>query len=276
MNEKNIKILKMEYVSIIEAFPKEASNFTPWLSENIDRLNEVLSFEIMVHNTEVQQVDGYKADIVGSDEENNRVIIENQYYKTDHKHLGQLLIYAVTLEAKKVIWIVEKFRQGHIEVIEWLNEQTDKDFYIVEIKIGKVESGYIPIFNVIVRPSAESKKIGEYKKKLASKPYKHELTPIKQEIYDELKRHLETISESIKIEAFSGGYKIRNTQRIFCWLNLRKYGFLLSLDLHEEEMEGFILKVALYGKKYSRRQLHSLEDLEASKEAIKKAYEINI
>ena len=265
------KIFKMQYVSIREAFPNEASDFTPWLFENIDFLNDVLEFDIIPDNTEVKQIDGYKVDIIGVDEENNRVIIENQYNKTDHKHLGQLLIYAVTLEAKKIIWLSEEIRQGHIDTVEWLNEQTDKEFYLTEIKIGKVEGGFIPIFNIIVKTTEESKEIGDYKKKI--KAYNYDLTPDQQEIIEELTRYMKTLSG--KIKKYSGGFNLRNSKKVFCWIGRRKDHFILRLDLGGKEKEGFKIvagKGYYEGKLWSSRDLYTLDDIEECKEAIKEAF----
>ena len=49
---------------------------------------------------EEQNVGPFRADILCRNmDDNSQVLIENQLYKTDHKHLGQLLTYAPGLEA---------------------------------------------------------------------------------------------------------------------------------------------------------------------------------
>jgi len=194
MTEK--KIVKLDFCnSVRELWEKEDLEFTPWLEKNIEYLNEVLDFEITIQEREVAQSEGLKTDLLGSDRENNKVIIENQFGKTDHKHLGQILVYAITMDAKKAIWISEDVRQSHIDVIEWLNEKSPDDmgFYLIRIKVGKLENKYIPIFEVVVRPTPESKIIGKSKKEYNET----------QMLYNEFwTQFLEKSSE--KIQVFSG------------------------------------------------------------------------
>lgn len=142
---------------------------TIFLVEVSDFLNEILDFEISIEETEAKQNDDYRVDLLGLDQNENRVIIENQYSFSNHKHLGQLLVYAITLDAKIAIWICEEVRQSHVEVIEWLNENSPIDmlFYLIEIKIGKVNDSYIPLFTIKVGPSDESRQIGKAKKDLS-------------------------------------------------------------------------------------------------------------
>ncbi len=165
MSEK--KIVKMDFTSIREIWEREDVNFTPWLKENIEYLSDVLGFKLEPDITELRQNEGYRADLVAKDVDGNLVVIENQYNTSDHKHLGQLLVYCITLGAKIGIWLCENARQSHIEVIEWLNEKSPKDmaFYLVQMKVGKIEDFYIPIFEVLVKPR-ESKGIGKAKQDL--------------------------------------------------------------------------------------------------------------
>lgn len=87
MGEK--KIVKLEYVPVNELWEKEDKNFTPWLKEYIEYLNDILIFEIQIEESEVRQSEGFHVDLLGSDIDGNKVIIENQFGQSDHKHLGQ-------------------------------------------------------------------------------------------------------------------------------------------------------------------------------------------
>ena len=165
----------MEYVSVTELWEKEDKKFTPWLKENIEYLNDILVFEIQIEESEVRQSEGFQVDLLGSDTDGNIVIIENQFGQSDHIHLGQILVYCITLGAKIAIWICEKARQSHIEVIEWLNENKPDDmgFYLIQLKLGKVYENYIPFFEIIVKPSDEAKIIGNLKKDLSDIKWKY-------------------------------------------------------------------------------------------------------
>ena len=104
-----IPLGKFERVALKDAWPTEDGNFTPWLAheENFDLLGEALNMELEVEGTE-QKVGSFRADILARaiDEAEHRVIIENQFGRTDHGHLGQILTYLAGVEdTKTTVWI---------------------------------------------------------------------------------------------------------------------------------------------------------------------------
>ena len=114
-------------------------------------------------------------DIYCEDEQGNSVIIENQLERTDHSHLGQILTYAVGVDAKTVIWISPDPRIEHVEVIEWLNEVTpvDMSWYILKIEAVKIgDSPVAPLFSIVAGPSQERKATGKVKKDVAERHQK--------------------------------------------------------------------------------------------------------
>ena len=79
-----MKISRLDYVNIREIWQQEAADFTTWLADNIDYLNDKLGFNLNVLETE-KKVGSFNVDIFCEDEHGNSVIIENQLERTDHK-----------------------------------------------------------------------------------------------------------------------------------------------------------------------------------------------
>jgi len=160
---------KLQRVSIREVWKHEALDFTTWLRDNIDILNDVLGFELSGAENE-RSAGTFSVDIVVEDSNGNPVIVENQYGKTDHDHLGKILTYMTMLEAKAAIWIVEDPRPEHIRAMAWLNESASGSFYLIKIEAVKIgDSPPAPLFTVIVEPSEEAREVGEIKKDIAER-----------------------------------------------------------------------------------------------------------
>ncbi len=146
---------RLKEVSVREVWSNEAKNFTPWLSENLDRLTEALGIELKMEKREMQ-VGSHRADIVARIPDHGaRVLIENQLGQTDLKHLGQILAYLAGLEAQIVIWIAPDFRDDHLSAVRWLNQHTADPFAFIAVKVRtfKIEcSPYAPTFQVLEQP----------------------------------------------------------------------------------------------------------------------------
>jgi hypothetical protein len=165
-------ISKIEKVELREIWKREAADFTKWLADHIDYLNEVIDIDIAVQTVE-GNVGPYRVDIYGEDGDGNKIIIENQLERTDHSHLGQILTYLVNLDANIAIWIAANPVEEHREVIEWLNETTPEGmrFYLIKIEAIKIEgqNSVAPLFTVVEGPTQEKKKIGAEKKEHAQR-----------------------------------------------------------------------------------------------------------
>lgn len=139
-------------VQLRDIWPHEAWDFTPWLAENLVFLAEALSIDLELEATE-KRVGDFRADIVCRNRtDNSRVIIENQLEKSNHPHLGKVLTYAAGLDAATIIWIAEKFRPEHRDVLNWLNKNTSTalQFWGVEIAVIQIaDSPYAPEFTVV-------------------------------------------------------------------------------------------------------------------------------
>lgn len=135
----------------------EQYHFTPWLSqaENMAILGEAIGLELEVENIEVA-VGPYSADILARDVGTGRyVVIENQFGRTNHDHLGKLLTYASVLDARAVVWISEQFTEEHQKTLDWLNDYTTEEleFYGVGLELWSIDGSRPAVrFNVVSRP----------------------------------------------------------------------------------------------------------------------------
>ncbi|MBW1612894.1 MAG: DUF4268 domain-containing protein [Deltaproteobacteria bacterium] len=167
-----MQIGKITKVPLRDLWKKEDKDFTKWLEENIEYLNEVLNNDLSIESRE-EKVGPFKVDLLGEDGFGNKVIIENQLEKTDHDHLGKLMTYLVNLDAGTAIWITKEPREEHGKVIEWLNEITPDNvaFYLIKIEAIRIEHKEIaaPLFTIVEGPSVEAKQIGAEKKEFAER-----------------------------------------------------------------------------------------------------------
>jgi len=164
---------KLKKVPLREIWANEAKDFTAWLSENLDALNEVMETNFSVVDTE-KSVGDFYLDIMAEDSNGNLVIIENQLEKTDHDHLGKLMTYLSNLGAKTAIWITSNPRDEHIKAVNWLNEATPEDvaFYLVKVEAVRIENSQpAPLFSVVAEPTEMVKDIGREKKEYAERHY---------------------------------------------------------------------------------------------------------
>jgi len=153
-------IQRPKKVSIRKLWNQE-EDFTKWLEENIDYLNEAIGFDITIESREAK-VGPFRVDLYGEDNSGNKVIVENQFEKTDHSHLGQIITYLTNLEANIAIWITKEPTEEHIKAVDWLNETTPNDisFYLIKLEAIQVGDNVTPLFTVIKRPTLEKKQIG--------------------------------------------------------------------------------------------------------------------
>jgi hypothetical protein len=160
---------KLERVKLREVWKHEAYDFTQWLENNIDVLNNALDINLV--NVDREQAAGsFSVDLVAEDEGGGTVIIENQLEKSNHDHLGKLITYMTAMSARAAIWIVSDPRPEHVAAVAWLNEFGSADFYMVKVEAVRIgDSPSAPLFTLIVGPSEESKDVGQTKKEIAER-----------------------------------------------------------------------------------------------------------
>lgn len=142
-----------------EGWTHEASDFSLWLSENLDALGSELGLALELVTRE-HAVGKYWLDLLLRDGDNRTVIVENQFGQTDHDHLGKVLTYCAGTGAQVVIWISERLTDEHRAALDWLNENTVSGvaFFGVEVALAKIgDSKPAPFFRVVARPNEWSK-----------------------------------------------------------------------------------------------------------------------
>ena len=164
-----MKIGTLKKIELREIWSREDTDFTNWLNDNLDILGEATGLDLEESETECSWDDSdFRVDISATTKDGEKIIIENQLEQTNHKHLGQIMTYMINMESKIAVWIAKKVREEHINVINWLNEFTDKDFYLIQLESYQIDdSKPAPFFKVICQPSIEMKEVGKQKKELS-------------------------------------------------------------------------------------------------------------
>ena len=153
---------ELKSVPLREVWEKEDQHFTPWLAENIGILGDAIGMTLEVEAQE-KMVGTFRADILCQDEDNGeKVLVENQVEKSNHKHLGQIITYAAGLRAKTIVWIAREFADEHRAALDWLNANTGDGlrFFALEVQLWRIGTSQpAPKFNVVVRPNDWSKNV---------------------------------------------------------------------------------------------------------------------
>ena len=150
------QLSKLVRVNPRDVWANEASDFTPWLRDNVDHLAEAVGIDIQLVESEVP-VGKFSADLVGEEPGRNRpVVIENQLGKSDHDHLGKLLTYAADKGGGVIVWVSSELQPEHRNALEWLNNSTrsDMDFFGVELEVLQIagNTAKAPNFKVVIAP----------------------------------------------------------------------------------------------------------------------------
>ncbi|MEI7614374.1 MAG: DUF4268 domain-containing protein [Betaproteobacteria bacterium] len=152
-----LKLGELKNLKLKSVWSHEERDFTPWLAEesHMAALSEAIGMDLQLDRIEVP-VGPYWADILAKDASGEYVVIENQFGKTNHDHLGKLLTYGATLGASAIVWIAEQFTEEHRKTIDWLNERTidSLSLYAVQLEVLQIDDSPPAIrFNIISQPN---------------------------------------------------------------------------------------------------------------------------
>ena len=147
------EIQPLKAVSLREAWPDEARDFTPWLADNIDLLGAKLDLKLEEVEAEVTLPGAGRVDIcakqAGTDA---KVVIENQLGESDDSHCLRLLGYAANAEANILVWVARAFTSYHKSILEWLNDADTIHVYAVTVQAYRVGGALAADFQTVVEP----------------------------------------------------------------------------------------------------------------------------
>jgi hypothetical protein len=132
--------------------------FSTWLADNLARLGAALDVGDLDPVGTEQSVGDFRCDIVAKEAGpgGRVVVIENQFGRTDHDHLGKLLTYAAHHGAEIVVWISPTIREEHRAAIDWLNKVTSEKigFFAVQLRVIRIDNSRpAPLFDIRSSPN---------------------------------------------------------------------------------------------------------------------------
>jgi hypothetical protein len=174
------------------------------------------------------------------------VLIENQLERTDHTHLGQLLVYASGLKAVTIVWVARSFTEEHRATLDWLNAITDEDFrfFGLEVELWRIgDSPPAPKFNIISKPNNWSRSVSQAAHRIEAE----ELSEIKRtqlEFWTEFRRFLTERKSMLRPPeprpqhwvAFSAG---RGGFRVEAYALVRESGLGVNLVISSDQAKPF-------------------------------------
>ena len=135
---------------------QDERQFSDWLAANLSRLGDELGMELERSERE-KAVGSFSADIICVDQISKcNVVIENQFTRTDHDHLGKMITYASGLKASIVVWVAPRFRDEHCSAINWLNDISGSEtgFFGIVLEALQIEdSDCAPYFKIVAKPN---------------------------------------------------------------------------------------------------------------------------
>ena len=251
---------KLERVELNDIWKTEAGDFTPWLAEegSLELLGKTIGLELELEATE-KYVGPFRADILCKNtDDDSWVVIENQFGKTDHRHLGQLLTYAAGLDAVIMVWIADNFTEEHRAALDRLNKITDENFkfFGLEIEAWKIgDSLAAPKFNIISEPNNWSKFVSHGARRIS------EGATTENEIM--YYRYWQNLAEYLDKE--ESNLRINNPgHRGYHNFKIAPRGITITITISKRNQQN-IVEIYLSNKKYAKAFFHLLQQ---DKEAI--------
>jgi hypothetical protein len=144
-------------LNVRSVMPSEVNDLSASLcsESGLELLSDALGMQLTLEEKE-KAVGTFSADIVCRTQSDELVVIENQFDRTDHDHLGKLITYVAGLDAEIGVWIIEKMHDQHRAAIDWLNNNTSEKykFFALTLEFWKIgDSLPAPKFNLVCSPN---------------------------------------------------------------------------------------------------------------------------
>ena len=147
------EINALEAVSLRQAWPDEARDFTPWLANHLHLLGAELNLALELVAVEATLPAAGRVDIIAQQVSTMaKVVIENQLEVSDDSHCQRLLGYAANADANILVWVARDFTDYHRSILSWLNESDNIAVYAVAVRAYRVGEALAADFRLIVEP----------------------------------------------------------------------------------------------------------------------------
>ena len=149
------EIGSLEIVGIKKLWPNKSTDFTRWLKQDIGELDRFLGLGMTGVRAEFSVGDFGFVVVAGSD--GGDIVIGIPFYRSDLRHLDQLVKCLSDRAVQRAVWIVDALRAEHVKAVRKLNQHNAGQIWLVQVvavRIGR--SQLAPLFTIAARPSKDA------------------------------------------------------------------------------------------------------------------------
>jgi hypothetical protein len=220
--------------------------FSEWLANNLTQLTDVLGVGDLELVGRELPVGDFRCDIVAREVGSGRtMIIENQFDKTDHDHLGKVLTYAAQHNAEMIVWISPEIREEHRAAIDWLNKVTGKEigFFAVKLRVIKIDASRpAPLLEIQSSPNDWVKPVSTSNNSVPT-PREESYRQFFQPLIDDLRNIHQFTNARVALPqswySFSSGTRGFNYTAEFSTGNLMRASVYIDIGVKEANKAAF-------------------------------------
>ena len=165
MTDNSSTLGRRKVVPLRQIWKSESEDFTPWLAreDNLRLLGNTIGFDDLELVAREKKVGLLSADLVCRIKDTSeKVVIENQFEKADHQHLGKLLTYSAEINPVAMVWIAEQFDDQRRAALDWLNNITASgfSFFGVEVEAATIDGSRPAVeFKIVAKPNGWNRNV---------------------------------------------------------------------------------------------------------------------